>query len=248
MRAIFDRNISGEVGSHYEVSGDSKHHLQVIRLKVSEPVAIFNGNGVRYVGETLKAHKDEIILKIIDIQVSQRRVKYHLFLGVPKKDHFEDCLRSMIESGYESLIPLSCQFSQYQCETNSRLEKIIESSIIQSNNPFYPRIHNQVAIPKLSQEHSSLLQSLDGIFLMSLHGKNNPEVLKNISQKYQKQECVHIGVFIGPEGGFSPNEEFEILNLKSTLSVGLQFNSPILKSSTAVSYSMGFIEGLSSAK
>lgn len=229
MRAIFERNKKINIGDQFVFSDDRAHHLNVVRTRVGDEIRIFDGHGCAYEAKVQAITKKEVSLEILSLEEKKQQQQLVLFIGVPKKDAFEDILKIAVEAGFTAIIPLTTSYSQFEYVESDRLNKIIESALVQSNNFFWPKIYSQLKL----QDLNTLDLELDTTILFSsfAEGKND-EVNKQIWHR--------TGIFIGPEAGFSPAEEEQILASKfKTLRKHLP--CPILRAPTAVAVSAGYI-------
>lgn len=229
MRAIFERNKKFNIGDQFTISDDRAHHLNVVRTRAGEEIRIFDGHGCAYEAKVQSITKKEVTLEILSRKEKIQQQQLVLFIGVPKKDAFEDILKIAVESGFSNIVPLTTTYSQFEYMESDRFNKIIESALVQSNNYFWPKISPQLKLQDLNT--IDLLLDTSILFSSFSEGKNDD---------VNKQIWHRTGVFIGPEAGFTPSEEEQILASKfKTLRKHLP--CPILRAPTAVAVSAGYI-------
>jgi len=229
MRAIFERNKKFNIGDQFTISDDRAHHLNVVRTRAGEEIRIFDGHGCAYEAKVQSITKKEVTLEILSRKEKIQQQQLVLFIGVPKKDAFEDILKIAVESGFSDIVPLTTTYSQFEYMESERFNKIIESALVQSNNYFWPKISPQLKLQDLNT--IDLLLDTSILFSSFSEGKNDD---------VNKQIWHRTGVFIGPEAGFTPSEEEQILASKfKTLRKHLP--CPILRAPTAVAVSAGYI-------
>lgn len=229
MRAIFERNKKFNIGDQFTISDDRAHHLNVVRTRAGEEIRIFDGHGCAYEAKVQSITKKEVTLEILSRKEKKQQQQLVLFIGVPKKDAFEDILKIAVESGFSDIVPLTTTYSQFEYMESERFNKIIESALVQSNNYFWPKISPQLKLQDLNT--IDLLLDTSILFSSFSEGKNDD---------VNKQIWHRTGVFIGPEAGFTPSEEEQILASKfKTLRKHLP--CPILRAPTAVAVSAGYI-------
>lgn len=231
MRAIFEEKTNLNIDQIILISDERAHHLNVVRAKINEQILLLDGAGTKALGVIQNISKKEIQIKVIKVEEHQFSAKKYLFLGVPKKDAFEDIVKIATECGISDIVPLSTKYSQYEYEENERINKIIENAMIQSNNLFKPKIHQQQKLNDFLVGHEL---SLSRTFLFTSFGEN----------KLAKEKCKleAWGVFIGPEAGFDTEEESSILSSKYA-PIGIHLPIPIMRAPTAVAVSVGYILG-----
>lgn len=223
MKAIY-RPLDLEVGPPIVLQGDSAHHLFVTRCNVGDELLLLNGRGKRLRGTIIALKKNEIIIQGKELYVGERPHSFALAIGTPKKDVFEDILKIATELGVTDIYPLASQYSQYHYLKNERFDRVIESALIQSNNLYWPIIHETMTLD---------------LFL-----KKNEQDLYLFTCKNEFSKCVlHQSssgiIMIGPEGGFSLDEENSIMAHKNARTIHLK--TPILRAKTAVAAALGHV-------
>lgn len=234
MRAIFESQKKLEIGAVLHVVDERVHHLNVVRAKLADEILILDGNGSAARSSIKLISKKEVHLEIFDISVQAQKMERALFLAVPKKDAFEDILKIAVECGFTDLFPLTTKYSQYIFEESDRINKIVESAMVQSNNFFKPKIHNQIS---LSEFLSKTEINFGKTFLFTSFG-STPLPNKNDFINLAKW-----GIFIGPEAGFTEDEEREILTSPQR-PVPVHLPVPIMRAPTAVAVSVGYVLGI----
>ena len=225
MRAIFHSFDSIEASEVLIISGDAAHHLNVVRVKAGEKIIILNGKGIKLGGEVKVITKNLVEIFVSSKEVLERGHELSLAIANPKKDAFEDILKMAVELGIKDIYPMSSEFSQYDYVESDRVQRILESALIQSNNPFFPVIHEQVKLSDFLNTHQDVL-----VFFNS---KTSEGPASNLKDQYKKT------ILIGPEGGFSPSEVSLILKFSNIHEIHLP--TPILRAPTAVASSVGYL-------
>lgn len=228
MRAIYIENFDSN--SDPIIKGDSAHHLiKVLRVKIGADLLILDGNGSVSQVCIVQILKNELIFELISTKKEERKHLIDLAVGVTKKDALELILKISCELGINKIYLLETEFSQRIKINEDRLKKLMVSGIEQSNNPFLPVLE---VIPFNRFDHSDYEQ----IYLCSTFSESDKEI------KFSEGKKV---IFIGPEGGFSEDEE-TMLKSKENISV-IQLNTYILRSPTAVAATVGHVLGLGKA-
>lgn len=225
MRAIYNDFNDILTGNNLIITGDAAHHLNVVRVRVHEVILLMNGRGSIIHGEIQSITKAQVEINIQESFNFQPLHELSLAIANPKKDTFEDILKSAVELGIKHIYPLSSSFSQYDYAPSERIQRVLESALIQSNNPFFPIIHEQQSLTNFLNVHENTLVFFNSQKIFSANKYDNDLKLKTI--------------LIGPEGGFSPDEVVDILSYQNVLEIHL--NTPILRASTAVATSVGFL-------
>jgi len=237
MRAVFDKSISEniQIGEVFELKGDSVHHLiNVVRIKSGEQVMVLNGNGLEVVTQIESSFKKSAFLKVCEIRKKEKNGWMDLALCLPKKDAYESILKSCVEIGISNIIQIRSEYSQKVFLSQERIDKIIETALIQSNNPYFPEIGKTIEFKDLIKK----AQSYDQIFVFSTKTNQVADTVLQVGKKNL--------MLIGPEGGFSKNEEEEIYSFANVNL--LKLDLPIMRSTTAVNVALGYLLGIKDAR
>jgi 16S rRNA (uracil1498-N3)-methyltransferase len=226
MRAVFLKE-DFVVNQLKSITGDSAHHLNVVRIKENDEIILLNGNGKKGFAKIISTSKKEIVVKIERIEEAENKNKIEVVFSTPKKDASEDIIKFCVELGVSKIQPLTSKFSQSDFVANERMERIIESAMIQSNNLFWPEI-----LPQISLEKFLEINETKFVYFSSQPIENSLSINSNEKVK----------ILIGPEGGFSPDESEKILLHKNVNQI--HFNTPILRAPTAVATSIGYLLSL----
>ncbi len=228
MRAIFYNKDHFLESEELILDEESTHHLHVTRAKTGEEVLILNGLGQKALSLIQNISKKQVIVKIQKVETAKRQHNLSLVLGLPKKEAFEDIIKISVELGIVNIFPTTTQYSQYTYEPNDRIQRIIQSAMVQSNNSFLPKI-----FPQKTLSEFLVTNDKDIFFLNSV-----PQNLQSSRMSSLKidQSCFYL---IGPEAGFSQLEIDLLRNHEFVREIHLP--TPILRAPTAVAAAAGFI-------
>lgn len=224
MRAIYHQFDNHRPGETLLITGDAAHHLNVVRIRSGESILLLNGKGNILSGEVTAVTKNSVTINLTDAKTYNHQHELSLAVALPKKDAFEDILKMSVELGIQAIYPLSSDFSQYEYETNERVQRILESALIQSNNPFLPVIYPQCKLENFLSQHAETI-----VFFNS---QKNDSGRPAVNQRKKT-------ILIGPEGGFSPAEVAMISKYSQLEEIHLP--TPILRAPTAVASSVGYL-------
>lgn len=231
MRAIYYPFFENEDLSSVSLSGESAHHLNVVRARVGEEILLLNGKGTKLFAVIVAIDKKTVIVDIVGRNFEAHQHSITLAIATPKKDAFEDILKIAVELGISHIRPLSSHFSQYDYAVNDRTSRLIESALVQSNNAWVPEIAQQVSLSKFLEE----------LALPLFFFNSRPYEIKK-KNPIVPSEFV---VLIGPEGGFS-NEEISLIS-QHPHTTPIHLPTPILRAPTAVATSVGYLLALKMA-
>lgn len=197
---------------------------------MNENVLILNGDGLICLSKVLSLGKKSLQLQVISFETRERmKNPIHVFLGVPKKDAFEDCVRFATELGVEKLVPVLTRYSQFENSHLKRINKIIEASLIQSNNPYFLEVTESLNFDVAL----NLTSKYTHRFAFSSMSKTDSAGIPDF-------DSAPIALWIGPEAGF---EEMEEARLAEVMTEVVQMDGPIMTSPTAVTAAVGYIKG-----
>ena len=231
MRAVYFPFNSEEKDSQIIISGEAAHHLNVVRLKLGDELLMLNGQGAKLITKVVAVEKKQIIAESLNIIYEKKENEFGLVIAIPKKEAFEDIMKLAVELGVTTIYPVTSKFSQYDFFQNERSRRLIESALIQSNNPWMPVIRPQSTLDIFLKEMTEPLFFFNSRPAESLSGE------KRIIPKT-------FNLLIGPEGGFSSEETSLIIGNNKTIEVHLP--TPILRAPTAVAASIGYLLALKS--
>lgn len=224
MRAVFFKAEFQANEASLTITGEAAHHLNVVRVKNQEEILILNGQGQGLIARVVSIAKQKIDLEVIQLLKKERTHELSLAIALPKKDAFEDIVKMAVEIGIKNIYPLSSQFSQYDYAPSERLDRVIESALIQSNNYFWPEIFPQQSLDSFIANHKQPLWFFNS---------------QGSGQKEQAGGFNHT-ILIGPEGGFS-SEEVKLIRSFENKVIEIMAPTPIMRAPTAFAVASGYL-------
>ena len=208
-----------ENGFAYLDSEESRHVSSVLRLSLGDALAVTDGRGTVYdcavqdcVPETLSARI------LLTKRVPRPQPSVSMFVGICDRDRFEELAENCAALGAHRIVPVICRFCQKPWwsawdKHSQRIRKKLIAGIKQSHNPWLPLVTEPEAFgDALSLAQPSLVLAAD-----AGGGKQVLEIVDKIKQSSA------VSCFVGPPGGFSP-EELETLNRTGATLVSLSAN------------------------
>jgi len=229
MRAIVIKDTEVDVGEELAVTEEAHRHLKVTRCIAGETILLLLGKGDVAQAEILKSNKTETTLKIRSTEHWSRLSHIEICIGLVKKDAMEEIAKLVTELGVEKVVPLLTKYSQRPSNQFKRWDRIVEQAQEQSNNAYTPILAEPVEI-------RDFLFSQKDLGLNNYLFSSKPD---DFHAQAATSEIIKKRLFIGPEGGFSSDEEDLIVH-----SVGAQkihLCTPILRAPTAVSVGVGHV-------
>lgn len=199
MIVFYCRDIEGD--RVYLPEEEARHLLQVLRRQRGDAVRLTDGKGFWYEGIIEEAGKKNCVLRIESRWGEPARRPYRVHLAVaPTKsmDRYEWFLEKAAEIGVDRITPIWCQHGERAHLRLERLEKILQSAMKQSLQPFLVQLDEPISLKVLIEQQ----QDADtGRFIAYVDPTTqSPHLVEACSPG---QDVI---VLIGPEGDFSTEE------------------------------------------
>ena len=192
-----------------QITGQDVNHIrQVLRMKTGEEIGIRTGEDTKeYRCMISRIEQDLVEVQILWAQEQDTELPSGicLFQCLPKSDKMEWIIQKAVELGVKQIIPVSSRRSIVKLEGSKeekrirRWNAVAESAAKQSCRSFVPQVLSVMTFP----EAVSYAKELD-ILLIPYELAKDMDQTRNILKKIQSG--MSIGIFIGPEGGFDPEE------------------------------------------
>lgn len=227
MRAIFLESLESNTDKSLHIEGDAHKHLsKVVRIKKGEQIKILNGRGMVAIAEVIVIDKKETQLSLLESHQASDQRKFHVIVGLAKKEALEEIMRKSVELGVRSVQFIVTEYSQKNSLKPERVSNILESAYCQSNNPWKLEIHEPIKFSELKE----IIERHSSACFMSLRKTNTTLDIKEDAL-----------LIVGPEGGFSSTEEDKLQDWGvNTLSLDM----PIMRAPTAVVAGIGFLHSV----
>ena len=191
----------------YVEGSDVNHMKNVLRMKLHEKAEISDGESRTYLCEVEAYEEDVAILHILEeMEVdTEPASKLYLFQGLPKSDKMELIVQKAVELGVYQVIPVAMKRSVVRLDDKKAAKKadrwnsIAESAAKQAGRSRIP----EVTMPLSYNEALKMAEELD-VTLLPYELAGGMEVTREVIRQIKSGQSV--GIFIGPEGGFEPEE------------------------------------------
>ena len=212
------------------VGGDVNHIGHVLRMKTGEKIRISDQSGRSYFCRILEITEEEVWAQIEDTDEmgTEFSHKVYLFQGLPKSDKMELIIQKTVELGVYTVIPVAMKNCVVKLDDKkakskvTRWQAIAESAAKQSKRSLIP----EVKMPMSYKEAVAYAKKLD-VKLVPYENEDGMAGTKAAMEQIKKGES--IAVFIGPEGGFAPEEIEMVRDEMQLISLGRR----ILRTETA---------------
>lgn len=187
-----------------------KQWTKVFRYTNGDFVILFNGEGIDATYSIVEMSSKECKLtrtNTIPSYIPNKKVT--LYLSIIKKDNFELVVQKATELGVSTIVPILSERSEKKNLNEERLKIISIEASEQCFRGDVPKIMPIVTLPKVLE--NELPHDISIMLQMGGESFKDTSVQKSIN------DAKNIALFIGPEGGWSENEEklFENKGMKS---------------------------------
>ena len=189
------------------ITGNDVNHIaNVLRMKKGEELWI-SDKEKEYHCVIENAGEDEVLLHILYVQEPDYELqsRIYLFQGLPKADKMELIIQKAVELGAYEVIPVETKRCVVKLDGKKaakkveRWKQIAESAAKQSKRMLIPNVHEVLTF----KEALKYAESMD-VRLIPYELAKGMQETKEILADIQPGQS--IGIFIGPEGGFDPDE------------------------------------------
>lgn len=216
------------VGETVTLTGASAAHIaKSLRMSVGDALALCDGRGTDYAAEIAGMDRTTVTARITarTPSIGEPDVRLVLFQGLPKGDKMDWIVQKAVELGAAEIVPFAAarSVSRLDEETarkkTARWQKIAEEAAGQSQRGRLP----QVAVRVPYDEALRRAATCDRVFFCYEGGGAGLRTLLT-------DKPGSVAVFVGPEGGFSPEE---VAQAESAGAVRVTLGTRILRTETA---------------
>ena len=217
------------------LGSDVNHIKNVLRMKQGERVRVsISENGRSFFGTVAALTDDEVTIAIEseDEAGTELSNRIYLFQGLPKGDKMELIIQKAVELGVYEIIPVAmknCVVKLDDKKAQSKVKRwqaISESAAKQSKRTRIPEIQMPLSW-KCALEKAKELD----VVLVPYENERGMEATREILQSIQPGQS--IGIFVGPEGGFAPEEIAQVVSTETTPMHRISLGRRILRTETA---------------
>jgi 16S rRNA (uracil1498-N3)-methyltransferase len=215
------------------------HATKVLRLKVGDQFALFNGDGYDYVAKVIELSKHKTSVEIIDRYTVNHEspLKITLAQGLAAGDKMDWIIQKAVELGIQSIQPLLTERSIIKLD-RERADKKLEhwrtvaiSACEQTGRSIIPDILSPIHLVQWLSNQNQIANSLKLIL--------TPAKAQNIN--HLEKPSSPVVFMVGPEGGFSEKE----MNLALSSSfVPVNFGKRVLRTETASVVALSIMQNL----
>jgi 16S rRNA (uracil1498-N3)-methyltransferase len=177
----------------------SKHVVQVLRMQNGEQLQLTDGNGNLFTAEITDNNRKRCTVKILQISnLKPQTPNITIAISLIKNaNRFEWFLEKATEIGITEIVPLICTRTEKQHFRLDRMQGILISAMLQSQQTFLPFLHEPI---KLNEVISKATQQQK--FIAHCEDENNKVQLTSQLLTPSTSKLI----LIGPEGDFTKEE------------------------------------------
>lgn len=174
----------------------AKHCIQVLRMKAGDIMELTNGKGLLCKASIENIDRKNCLVKIIEEQIhppSSHKISIAISI-LKNADRFEWFAEKATEMGVNEIIPLICNRTIRHNFRKERMQNIIISAMLQSQQLWLPQLHDAVSFEK---------------YISSSPNKTKLIAHCGQAEKKRPDEIIFSSsaeIIIGPEGDFTSNE------------------------------------------
>lgn len=186
------------------LGSDVSHIARVLRMGVGDALLLCDGEGYDYETKITSVSKDEIVTEILSSYPckNEPEVEVTLFQGLPKQGKMEWIIEKCTELGISTIVPVQMTRSVVKLTPDQaakkveRWQKTAREAAKQCGRGKIPAVLMPVTVQEL------VASKLPEFLLFPYEEERTSSVRQALFGKKAKTA----GIFIGPEGGFDPEE------------------------------------------
>jgi 16S rRNA (uracil1498-N3)-methyltransferase len=193
-----------EPGTRVKLAGNAASHItRVLRLRVGEPLTLFNGGGGEYLASIDKAHGGEVTVAVGEHQAIERESPLAITLvqGVSRGERMDLVVQKATELGVARLVPVLTERSVVRLDAHQADRKLLHWRAIvvgaceQSGRNRLPEVLAPMGLRELLRAGDS-----SGTRLLL-----SPRAARRVAEIGKPAGA--LTVLIGPEGGLTEEEQ-----------------------------------------
>jgi 16S rRNA (uracil1498-N3)-methyltransferase len=179
----------------------SKHIVSVLRMKEGERLHLTDGKGHLLEAEITGAHKKKCTVKINKRHFTNAGDRKTIIgISILKNtSRFEWFLEKATEIGITEIIPLICDRTEKEHFRYDRMNGILMSALLQSQQVWLPVLHQPIGFGQLLRQEE--INKIGQRFIAHCL----PEKKNNLADLVDRTKPAQV-VLVGPEGDFTPQE------------------------------------------
>lgn len=217
---------------------ESRHAMNVLRLREGDPVSVFNGRGTEIHARITTLNKRQTLLETEQV-ITKPPAPARLILAqaIPKGKNLDLVLQKATELGAADIFPLITERTVARpdaaeaADKQEKWQRVAIEACKQCGQNYLPRVHAPMSLSQFLQD----LPATELPLIAALDDTARPlhDILAGMPRR-----PVSALILIGPEGDFTPAE---VLAAKATGCQPLSLGPIILRTETAAVYAMSVL-------
>ena len=194
---FYKENLRGD-GEEVLAEETSRHIVQVLRKKDGDSLQLTDGKGKIALANIIKANKKGCEVRILKSELITRPARNITIAISPVKNttRFEWFLEKATEIGVSEIIPLLCERTERERFRHERMNAIIVSAMLQSQQAWLPILREPITFPVMADE-----SKYERKYIAHCNPAEKRPLAKEIVNPDER-----IIILIGPEGDLTDEE------------------------------------------
>jgi 16S rRNA (uracil1498-N3)-methyltransferase len=175
---------------------ESRHAVKSLRLAEGSTIALMDGRGLEAEGRIRSANMGAMVVEVVSVRKTEAALPIEIIQAVLKGPKVDWLVEKLTEIGVAEIRLATTKYTVATGEKIDRWQRIAQAAVKQSGNPLIPSIH-------AAQPLTELLPNLGPGLKILLQ----PGAEKGLVALIRENRGQRVILAIGPEGGFSPEEE-----------------------------------------
>ena len=226
-RFIVDKENINELQDKYVITGPEVKHIQVLRLNIGDEVVVNSG-----IYKICQMTRDEVILEYIKEApiVGVPNMQVTLYIAFLKSEKMDFVIQKAVEIGVKKIVPFFSSNVIVKLDSKDRkkrrekLQKIADEACKQCGRMDTVEVAEFLEFSQLKKD------VLENEKVFFAYEASKDSLRREITQA-KEAKLKKIGIVIGAEGGFTPNEAQELTSIENISCVSL--GTRILRAETA---------------
>lgn len=197
-----------ETGGSLSITGSDVNHISnVLRMKVGEVIDCVDETGRAYLSRISSFSDQEVTCEILEVHDPKTELanSITLYMGLPKSDKPELIIQKAVELGADRIVPVVTRYTVVKLDQKKaekkrqRWQAVAEAAAKQSKRAIIPEVAGIMSFREALEEAKDL-----DVLLLPYEREEGISHTRKVIRDIQKGQS--LGVFVGPEGGFSREE------------------------------------------
>lgn len=213
--------------NNIQIKGNEVKHIQVLRHDIGENITV-NDN----IYKIVDIKRDSILLKFVEKapKIGEPSIDITLYIAMLKNDKLDFVIQKAVELGVRNIVPFFSSNvivkldEKGKQKRKERLSKIADEACKQCGRTDYVLVED-------FENFNGLCKKIEDDDKVLFAYEASKDSLRQEIKSMRENKCKNIGIIIGAEGGFTPDEAEKLKSIKNVASVSL--GNRILRAETA---------------